>query len=199
MGGLPNPSGLTVPCNEPVDHGIGRPMTQNNLLFTTLRERYQSQRDRREMIRNSVATPVSALAFSVYTLGWVSGRVDLDYLHTPAHMAVIALMILSVLCLLAGAFLIIRMEKNIVYIDPPDLQELVWAEEKLREDNQDEAYIEKQLERMLTASYDIIYRRYFASNEQASRDRTRGLHSIIVGLCLIMIAMLITPFDGVPA
>lgn len=164
-------------------------------IFQTMRERYQSQRDRREQIRRSVAIPVTALAFSVYTLAWVSERIDVVHWQHPLNFAAISLMAISALCLLGGAILIIRMERNVIYLDPPDLEELVAVERQLREDGHDDAEIRAQTRDLLTASYDIIYRRYFASNEQATRDRTRGLHLIVAGLCLIMIALMILPFQ----
>lgn len=165
-------------------------------IFETMRERYQSQRDRREQIRRSVAIPVTALAFSVYTLAWVADRVDVANWQQPLNFAAISLMVASALCLLAGALLIIRMERNVIYLDPPDLEELVSVERQLREDGRDDAEIRAHTRDLLTASYDIIYRRYFASNEQATRNRTRGLHLIVAGLCLNMVALMILPFQA---
>lgn len=171
-------------------------MSSSELIFYAMRERYQTQRDRREQIRGSVATPVTAMAFSVYTLAWVTGRVDVSQWQHPIGFAVIALAVVSVLCLLGGAFLIVRMERDVIYIDPPDLQELVYAEAQLKEKSGgDDALVEQQLRDMMTASYDIIYRRYFATNEQTSRDRTRGLHLIVFGLCSIMVALLLLPLQ----
>lgn len=172
-------------------------MSSQNLIYATMFERYQSQRDRREQIRGSVATPVSALAFSVYTLAWVSDRIDIQQWQDPVQLVSISLMFTSVLFLLLGAFMIMRMEKNIIYIDPPDLEELVHSEKRLQEQSEDPEYVKENMEKLLIASYDIIYRRYFASNEQASRDRTRGLHLIVIGLCIIMATLVIQPFFGV--
>lgn len=171
-------------------------MSASKIIFYTMRERYETQRDRREQIRNSIATPVTAMAFSVYTLAWVSGRIDVSQWQHPIGFTVILLAGFSVLCLLGGAFLIIRMERDVIYIDPPDLQELIFAEQQLRErSNGDDILVEKQLREMMTASYDIIYRRYFAANEQTSRDRTRGLHLIVLGLSVIMIVLMLLPFQ----
>ncbi|WP_404363279.1 hypothetical protein [Marinobacter sp.] len=169
----------------------------SELIYETMRERYQSQRDRREQIRSSVATPVTALAFSVYTLAWVSGRIDVSQWENAPTLAAMVLMSISVLCLLAGAIFIVRMERNIIYIDPPDLEELVAAESRLRQlREKDHEYVQDQMRGMMAGAYDIIYRRYFASNEQASRDRTRGLHLIVFGLSLTMIALVVLPFQG---
>jgi hypothetical protein len=71
-------------------------------IYEVMKERYQSQRDRREQIRLSVATPVTALAFSVYTLAWVSGRLDISQWQSPVNLAAIILLAMSVLCLLTG-------------------------------------------------------------------------------------------------
>lgn len=171
-------------------------MSASKFIFYAMRERYQAQRDRREQIRNSIATPVTAMAFSVYTLAWVTGRIDVNQWQHPIGFLVILLAGVSVLSLLGGAILIIRMERDVIYIDPPDLQELIYAEQQLRDRSDgDDALVEKQLRDMMTASYDIIYRRYFASNEQTSRNRTRGLHLIVFGLCLITIALMLLPFQ----
>jgi hypothetical protein len=89
------------------------------------------------------------------------------------------------------------MERNVIYIDSPDLEELVYAERQLRaRSGDDDELVERQLQGMMAASYDIIYRRYFAYNEQASRDRTRGLHLVMFGLCLIMVTLAILPFQA---
>lgn len=171
-------------------------MTPSELRFEAMRERYQSQRDRREEIRNSVATPVAGLAFAAYTLSMVTGRVDVTLWQEPVTGTVMLLAGAAVFALLAGALFIVRMEKNVIYIDPPDLQELVNIEQQARKQDDSEERVTQQLQDALCGSYDIIYRRYFASNEQAARDRTRGLHLIILGLALIMIALVLLPFQG---
>ena len=171
-------------------------MTPAELRFEAMRERYHSQRDRREEIRNSVATPVAGLAFSAYTLSMVTGRVDVSQWQEPVTFAAMLVTGLALLALLAGALLIVRMEKNVIYIDPPDLQEMVNIEKQLYEANHDDTEVLRQLQDTLCGAYDIICRRYFASNEQAARDRTRGLHLILLGLALIMIALVLLPFQG---
>lgn len=89
-------------------------MSASKLIFYAMRERYQTQRDRREQIRNSIATPVTAMAFSVYTLAWVTGRIDVTQWQHPIGFATIVLAVISVLCLLAGAVLIVRMYRELI-------------------------------------------------------------------------------------
>ncbi|MFD2435970.1 hypothetical protein [Modicisalibacter luteus] len=102
----------------------------------------------------------------------------------------------SVVLLLSGAAFIINLERGFIYVDPPDLKELVEAENKLKEqgDKSDEA-IAAQMQDMMSGSYDIVYRWYFAANEQAAHDRTRGLHLILLSLGLIVVTFALLPFQ----
>lgn len=171
------------------------------LRFEVMRELYQSQRDRREQIRSSVATPVSALAFTVFNLSTLATQYNLENWQHPINLAIGLLFFASVVLLLSGAAFIINLEKGFIYVDPPDLRELIETERRLREENEKggntkgEDEITAQLQDVMSGSYDIVYRWYFAANEQAARDRTRGLHLILFSLGLIVVAFALLPFQ----
>ena len=166
------------------------------LRFDAMRELYQSQRDRREQIRSSVATPVSALAFTVFNLSTLATNYHLEHWNYPVNLAIGVLFFTSVVLLLSGAAFIINLERGFIYVDPPDLKELVEAENKLREQGgKSEEAIAAQMQNMMAGSYDIVYRWYFAANEHAARDRTRGLHLILFSLGLIVVAFALLPFQ----
>ncbi len=44
--------------------------------------------------------------------------------------------------------------------------------------------------------FDIVYRRYFAENEQRARDRTYALRLIVGALCVLLFAFLLLPLAG---
>ncbi|MHB0775055.1 hypothetical protein [Halomonas sp. WWR20] len=166
------------------------------LRYEVTRELYQSQRDRREQIRSSVATPVSALAFTVFNLSTLATHFNVENWNYPINLAIGVLFFASVVLLLTGAAFIISLEKGFIYVDPPDLRELIDAETRLKNTNgEQKELIAEQMQEMMSGSYDIVYRWYFAANEQAARDRTRGLHLILFSLALIVVAFALLPFQ----
>ncbi|EKV32554.1 hypothetical protein C882_2633 [Caenispirillum salinarum AK4] len=177
-------------------------MTPSRLRYETYRDLYQSERARRDEIRGGVGTPVAALAFSVYSLAAVAANFDAGTWSSATGIAILVLAGLAVLTLVAGAVMIVRVEMDFVYLDPPDLRELVAAEKRLRaHDSQDDQRVTDdrvvaQLHDLLAAAYDIAYRRYFAGNEQAARDRTRGLRLLIVALATLSLALAVLPFHN---
>lgn len=173
-------------------------MTPRELRYDLMREQYQTQRDRREQIRGSVATPVSAMAFTVFNLSTLAQNIDFQRINEPVGLLLSVLFILSIILLLVGATFIIMVERGFIYVDPPDLREMLLAEEKLRgrdERNEDEE-VGEDMKDLLTGSFDIIYRWYFAANEKAARDRTRGLHLILLALVMIVLSYSLLPFHG---
>lgn len=158
------------------------------------RDLFQSQRSRRDEIRSSVATPVAALAFAIFDLSALATNVKLDDWTDPVTLGIAFLALLAVGAIFFGAILIIRVEWNFVYLDPPDLRELVEAERRLSAQF-DEEETEAKLRTLMAGAYDIVYRRYFAGNEQAARDRTRGLRSFILSLCCLALAFLLLPLQ----
>jgi hypothetical protein len=170
-------------------------MTPSEFRFEILREMYRVQRQRRDDIRASLATPVAALAFSAYV---VASLVPLlgPGLAEPAHLAAYALALTAVAALAAAALLIVRVEWRFIYLDPPDLETLVDAERALARDGLDEATRRACMHDYMAGVFDIAYRRYFAENEQRARDRTYGLRLILLALLLLMVAFALLPLAG---
>lgn len=166
------------------------------LRYEAMRDLYQAQRERRETIRNSVATPVAALAFSVFDLSTIAVH------YHPAAFgrffgSAIAIMVgAAVICLVAAAALIVRMEYGVIYLDPPDVEELVHAERMMIANQTTKEELIDRLHDFLAGSYHVAYHRYFSENEQAARDRTRGLRLILVALGMLSISFLLLPFQG---
>lgn len=173
-------------------------MDTTRLRYEVMRDLYHVQRERREQIRNSVATPVAALAFSIFNLSALAANVSVDNLASPPGIAISALALLSVAAMIRAALLIVGVERNVVYLDPPDLEEMVAAESHIRHhcDSGDEAAVAARMQDLMSGSYDIVYRRYFAANEQAARDRTKGLRLILVALIAIALCFLLLPFQA---
>lgn len=172
-------------------------MDPGQLRFDAMRDLYQTQRDRREEIRNSVATPVAAFAFSIFDLSTLATNYSVENIRSIPGIAIGIIALVSVAILICAASLIIRVERNFMYIDPPDLEEMIEAEKRIREANAetDDKLAAEQMQSLLTGAYDIIYRRYFAANEQAAADRTFGLRLILCALMLLAVAFLILPFQ----
>jgi hypothetical protein len=171
-------------------------MNPARLRFEVVRDLYQSQRARREQIRDSVATPVAALAFTVYCVSGLATAYNAGQLSDPINHAIAWLAAGSIVCLLGGAFLIVRVERKLVYLDPPDLEEMVASEKQLREHEDDDERIGQRLHDLMAGAYDIVYQRYFTANEQAARDRTRGLHLVLAALSLTALCFALLPFQA---
>lgn len=171
-------------------------MDTTRLRYEVMRDFYHVQRERREHIRNSVATPVAALAFSIFNLSALAANVTVDNLASAPGIAIAILAVFSVAAMMWAARLIVGVERNVVYLDPPDLEEMVAAETQIRRDGGDEAAVAAKMLDLMSGSYDIVYRRYFAANEQAARDRTKGLRLILVALIAIALCFLILPFQA---
>ena len=120
-------------------------MSASRLRLETMRELYQAQRERREGVRNSVATPVAALAFSIFDLSTLAANFRIEMLDEPVGIAVAAVAVVVVFCLLVAAALIIRVERNFIYLDPPDLEELLRMEKALKDQGADDEKASEQL------------------------------------------------------
>lgn len=173
-------------------------MTPRDIRYDVMYEQYQTQRSRREQIRTSVATPVSAMAFTVFNLSTLATNVDFQNITEWQDFLLLILFFLSVVLLVVGAAYIVMVEKGFIYVDPPDLEELINSEKQLRgrEVRNNDEEVGEDMKDLLTGSFDIVYRWYFSANERAARDRTRGLHSILLALVMIVIGLAILPFHG---
>ena len=167
-------------------------MTPSGFRLDITREMFRVQRQRRDDIRASLATPVAALAFSVFDLATLAPLIDLRA-PGPVDVVIWALSLVAVVALVGAGLLIVRVEWRFIYLDPPDLEAVVEAERQLAERVSD---ADERLERLrdyMAGAYDIGYRRYFAENEQRARDRTYGLRLIILALAVLMVAFALVP------
>ncbi len=154
---------------------------------------YLNERYRREQTRQSVSTPVAALAFSVFNLGTLATNFDPD-IWGISEIVIAILACISIISLIVAAILIIKVEAGIYYYDPPNLEEMMKAEHSLRESSVSDDEFERKMSEYLVICYDIAYRRYFHSNEQAAYFRTTGMHLIVIAMVFISLAYLFLPF-----
>lgn len=172
-------------------------MTAAAFRLDITREMFRVQRQRRDEIRASLATPVAALAFSVFNLATLAPLIELRA-PTTFDLAAWGLALAAVLALIGASLLIVRVEWRFIYLDPPDLEAIVAAERQLAERVTDPEERLDRLRDFMAGAYDIGYRRYFAENEQRARDRTYGLRLIILALGLLMLAFALVPLAGNP-
>ncbi|HLT01247.1 MAG TPA: hypothetical protein VK001_03670, partial [Geminicoccaceae bacterium] len=146
----------------------------------------------------SMAIPVSAIAFSVYAFGSLATNIDLDRWQQPATLVLIALALLAVAAVLAASICLIRVEWLMLFHEPPDLDELVDAEARIRAALGHEASREEAVERhyigMLTGAYDIAYRRQFVGNEASAKYRAWAVRYVVLALVLLFLAYMVLPF-----
>ncbi len=167
-------------------------MTPAGFRLDITREMFRVQRQRRDDIRASLATPVAALAFSVFDLATLAPLIDLTEPST-FDAVVWMLALVAVAALVGASLLIVRVEWRFIYLDPPDLEAIVEAEKQLAERVSDPDERLERLRDYMAGAYDIGYRRYFAENEQRARDRTYGLRLIILALTVLMFAFALVP------
>ncbi len=175
-------------------------MIQSQFRYEICRDQYETQRARRDNIRASVATPVSALAFSIFNLSVLGTHLDLGRWPSPVTVAIVVLLALALAALALAVALIARVEWNVVYLDPPDLTELVAVERRMAEAAEgDRDETDRLMRDFMAAAYDVAYRRYFAQNEHSARDRTRGLRLIMAALLCLAMGLALLPLQGMGA
>lgn len=163
------------------------------------RDLFFAERTRREQIRGSIAIPVSAIAFSVYAFGTLATNLDLTRWQHPASLALIALALLALGAVLAASVCLIRVEWLMLFHEPPDLDELVDAEEQIRhalghEPGPEGVAVGQHYLGMLTGAYDIAYRRQFVGNEASAKYRAWAVRFVVLALILLFVAHMILPF-----
>lgn len=173
-------------------------MTPAELHYEITRDMFAAQRQRHDDIRASLATPVAALAFSAFNMATLIPLIDLAT-PTAIDLAAWGLAVVALIALMAASLLIVRVEWRFVYLDPPDLEAIVESEKVLARRGTEPAQHVDQLRDYMAGAYDIVYRRYFAENEQRARDRTYGLRLIILALVALMLAFVLLPLRGVAA
>lgn len=168
-------------------------MTPAGFRLDITREMFRVRRQRRDDVPASLATPVAALAFSVFNLATLAPLVDLAA-PTALDVALWGLALFAVAALVAACLLIVRVEWRFIYFDPPDLEATVEAERQLAARIGDPDERLERLRDYMAGAYGIGYRRYFAENEQ--RERTYGLRLIILALAVLMFAFALVPLAG---
>jgi len=164
------------------------------------RDLFCAERRRREQIRGSIGIPLSAIAFAVYAFGTLATNLDLARWQQLPSLALIALALLALGAVLAAAVCLIRVEWLMTFHDPPDLGELVAAEQQIRHalgDNApgpEEATVERHYLGMLTGAYDIAYRRHFVGNEASAKHRAWVVRFVVLPLVLLFFAHVALPF-----
>ena len=161
------------------------------------RDLFFAERTRREQIRGSIAIPVSAIAFSVYAFSVLATNLDLNRWQQPASLAVIALALLALGAVLAASICLIRVEWLMLFHEPPDLDELIDAEQQIRHALADEPKHAEAVERhyagMLTGAYSIAYRRQFVGNEASAKYRAWAVRFVVLALLLLFFAHMVLP------
>ena len=162
------------------------------------RDLFFAERRRREQIRGSIGIPVSAIAFSVYAFSALATNLDLNRWQQPASLAVIALALLALGAVLAASICLIRVEWLMLFHEPPDLDELVHAEQQIREAlGNEREHAEEAVGRhylgMLTAAFSIAYRRQFVGNEMSAKYRAWAVRFVVLALILLFFAHMLLP------
>jgi hypothetical protein len=163
------------------------------------RDLFFAERQRREQIRGSIGIPLSAIAFAVYAFGTLASNVDLTRWQQLPSLALIALALLALSAILAAALCLIRVEWLMTLHDPPDLLELVAAEQQIRQTlggnaPPPEATVEHHYVGLLVAAYDIAYRRHFVGNEASAKHRAWAVRFVVLALVLLFFAYVALPF-----
>lgn len=157
------------------------------------RQIFLSERSRRESIRSSIGTPVSAISFAVFALGNLAVRFDASRLYEPTATAIAVLTAISVLALLGAVHQVFMVEWLFVHHEPPRLTDLVQAEESLRAGKGEEEVAAGMMD-LMTASYSIAFEQYLWGNTVSARSRTRALRLVMLSLTFLAAGFLLLPF-----
>ena len=157
------------------------------------RQIFLSERSRRESIRSSIGTPVSAISFAVFALGNLAVRFDASRLSEPTAVAIAVLTAISVLALLGAVHQVFMVEWLFVHHEPPRLADLVQAEENLHGIKGEEEVAADMMD-LMTASYSIAFEQYLWGNTVSARSRTRALRLVLLSLTFLAAGFLLLPF-----
>ena len=155
------------------------------------RSLFFSERSRREAIRGSLTTPVSAISFAVFALSSLSVEIDADRWREATTMAILALAALAIMALFASAWQVVMSEWLFVYHDPPRLIDLLDGD---GDGDGDAEEGENNRRAVLAASYAVAYEQYLQGNAVSARCRTRALRLTLLSLLLQAIAFAVLPF-----
>ena len=157
------------------------------------RQIFLSEQSRRESIRSSIGTPVSAISFAVFALGNLAVRFDASRLSEPTAIVIAVLTAISVLALLGAVHQVFMVEWLFVHHKPPRLTDLVQADESLRAGKREEEVVAGILD-LMTASYSIAFEQYLWGNTVSARSRTRALRLVMLSLTFLAAGFLLLPF-----
>lgn len=173
--------------------------TPAELRHDLYRQLYFAERSRREQIRSGIAVPVTAIAFSVYAFSALATNIDLTRWQALPSILLVGLAISSVACVIVAIVCLARVEWLLVFDEPPDLAELLRAEQALAgaiaEPDSDAGRhaLEEQFRDLLTGGYFIAYRRAFVTNGASSTNRAWAVRFVILALLLLLLAYMILP------
>lgn len=157
------------------------------------RQIYMSERSRRESIRSSIGTPVSAISFSVFALGNLLVQFDASRLGEPTAMAIAVLATTSVVALLAAVHQVFMVEWLFVHHEAPRLPDLMEAEERMRAVMGEDEVAAGMMD-LMTASYSIAFEQHLWGNTVSARSRTWALRLVLLSLTFLAAAFLLLPF-----
>lgn len=169
---------------------VRAPAEQRQALY---RDLYFAERNRREVIRGSLGTPIAALAFAVYSLAAIAANVEIDAWWHPTVLAINVLIVGTLIFLFAGAVFAIRVEWLLVYHEPSDLTEMLKSEKLLNErlggHEADPNEVAQQFSDLLTANFHLCYHRYMSINERSAHNRTLALRYTVAAILCEAVAM----------
>ena len=110
----------------------------------------------------------------------------------------IGLALLALCAVLAASICLVRVEWLMRFHEPPDLDELVDAEEHIRRALHNEREpaqdaLERHYVGMLTGAYSIAYRRHFVGNEASAKYRAWAVRFVVLALLLLFFAHMVLP------
>lgn len=164
------------------------PIQARHDLFQRL---YFDERSERVAIRGSIGTPVAAISFSVFAFGTLATEFDMAEWRQPASIFIMVLACGSIAAMFAAIYHVIMVEWLFVYYEPPDLHELLAAEERIRAERPEQ--VETQLTELMTASYFIGYQQYLCGNTVSARNRTWALRLVMASLLQQAVCFLLLP------
>jgi hypothetical protein len=156
------------------------------------RDLYFAERARREQIRGSIGTPSAALAFAAFNFSILADELEVGLLPQAVPTAIVVLV-----------------EWNFVYHEPPDLAEVCETEALLRRESKgeasespprepDEGWIAREMDRTLAGAFYVAYARYLAGNGRSARRRTSAQRFVVAALVFLIAAYALLPFQGAP-
>jgi len=167
------------------------------------RHLFLDARENRGRIRNGLATPVAAAAFTVFNLGTLAQNFDASRAAEPVSLVIAVLAAACVTLILAAVYCTVKVEWRFVHLEPPDLPEIVRVEQRIRAAHRDRNdrlassdVVSEELQNILTGSYYAGYDAYITGNAQSALYRMWALRLVLLALACVAIGFLLLPFQG---